>query len=143
MEFKHISLVARNAVQLAEFYKTVFGCKDIRPLQQLSGEAVSRGNGLPGSDILSVWLSLPGVEHPFFEIHEYKNTVERALPQVNEPGYGHMSFKVEDIHATSAAILSAGGTELGEITNFGTETDPVLLIYIRDPEGNILELEQS
>ncbi|QDG79201.1 VOC family protein [Labrenzia sp. PHM005] len=143
MQFKHISLVARNAAHLAEFYKSIFGCTEIRSPKTLTGEAVSRGNGLPGSEILSIWLSLPGVDGPFLEIHEYRAAVERPVPQVNEPGYGHMSFSVGDIRATSAAILQSGGKALGEITNFGTEESPVLLVYIRDPEGNILELEQS
>ena len=40
------------------------------------------------------------------------------------------------------AIFEAGGSQLGEITNFGTADEPFLIVYVRDYEGNILELEQ-
>ncbi len=61
---------------------------------------------------------------------------------MNEPGFGHLSFEVEDIHATLAAIIAAGGTALGEITDFGSAEKSSLIVYVRDPEGNVLELEQ-
>ncbi|MCV0428046.1 MAG: VOC family protein [Roseibium sp.] len=143
MKFKHVSIVARNADDLSRFYKTVFGCWDLRLPRKLSGEKIYRGNGLQGVDIYSVWLSMPGVEGPFLELLQYDQIHERLLPKVNEPGYGHLSFEVADIQSAIASILEAGGQQLGEITNFGTTSIPVLLIYMRDPEGNILELEQS
>ncbi|MBL4784481.1 MAG: hypothetical protein JKY49_03540 [Cohaesibacteraceae bacterium] len=39
-------------------------------------------------------------------------------------------------------ILEAGGSSIGEITNFGTTDNPFLIVYMRDCEGNVLELEQ-
>ena len=109
----------------------------------LSGEKVSRGNGLPDVDIYSVWLKLPGSDGPFLELLQYEKMPDRPLPQVNAPGYGHIAFEIQDIDRTIAAILQSGGQKIGEITNFGSTEAPVLLIYMRDPEGNILELEQN
>lgn len=143
MKFSHVSLVARDADRLADFYTRIFGCTERRPPKTLAGAAVSRGNGVPGSEIYAIWLTLPGTDGPFLEIHQYRTLQERPLPAVNQPGYGHLSFAVPDIDATLAAILAAGGTPLGEITNFGTATAPILLVYVRDPEGNVLELEQG
>lgn len=142
MKFKHVSIVARDADGLAAFYKMVFGCEDLRPRRTLSGEKISRGNGLPDSEIYSVWLGLPGVDGPFLEILEYKQTQDRSVPSVNEPGYGHIAFEVEDVRLTLATVIDAGGAALGEITNLGSADAPVLVVYARDPEGNILELEQ-
>lgn len=39
-------------------------------------------------------------------------------------------------------IASAGGAQIGEVTDFGTADKPFLIAYARDPEGNVLELEQ-
>ncbi len=142
MKFKHVSMVARDTDGLAEFYKTVFRCEDRRPRKTMSGEKISQGNGLPNSEIYSAWLTLPGVEGPFLEILEYKNTHDRPAPLVNEPGYGHISIEVENIKATFAAVLKAGGKPLGEITDLGTVDAPFHVVYVRDPEGNIVELEQ-
>jgi hypothetical protein len=50
-----------------------------RPRKTMSGEKVSRGNGLPNAEIYSAWPTLPGVVGPFLEILEYKNTHDRSL----------------------------------------------------------------
>ena len=142
MKFSHVNMVARDTDKLADFYKTVFDCNDLYPRKDLSGEPISKCNGVPNAEIYAAWLSLPGVESTFLEIFQYKNIHDRPNPLVNQPGYGHISFEVEDIHATYDAIIKAGGWSLGEVRNFGTEEAPAFYVYARDPEGNVIELEQ-
>lgn len=62
---------------------------------------------------------------------------------VNEPGYGHIALEVADIRATWAAIIAGGGSAEGEIVDLGSTGSPFLAVYMRDPEGNIVELEQA
>jgi catechol 2,3-dioxygenase-like lactoylglutathione lyase family enzyme len=114
----------------------------LREPRVLSGDKVSRGNGLPDCEIYSIWLKFSELEWPFLEIHQHKATHPRGLPKVNEPGYGHLSFQVDDIGNTISDIVEAGGSQIGEITDFGTPQKPYLIVYARDPEGNVLELEQ-
>jgi predicted enzyme related to lactoylglutathione lyase len=142
VKLTHINLVARDAETLAAFYVNVFKCEYLREPKVLSGEKVSRGNGLPNSEIYSIWLKLPDCDAPFLEIHEHKVTHDRKQPRVNEPGFGHLSFQMEDITSVQSAIVEAGGARVGEITDFGSADKPFLIAYVRDPEGNILELEQ-
>lgn len=142
MKLAHISIAARDADKLSAFYIAVFKCEQCRSPKTLSGEAVSRGNGLPNSEIYSIWLRFPKQEKPFLELLEYKSSVTRNEPCVDEHGFRHLSFETADIHATMTTIFEAGGTRLGEITNFGTTNRPFLIVYLRDCEGNILELEQ-
>lgn len=61
---------------------------------------------------------------------------------MNEPGFGHLSFQMEDIRIALSEIVQAGGAQIGEITDFGTPHEPFLIAYACDPEGNVLELEQ-
>ncbi len=142
MKLAHISLVARDADRLAAFYRDVFGCENHRVPVVLLNARVSRGNGLPNSEIYSIWLKFPNLEQPFLEIHQYKVTHDRPQPRVNEPGFAHLSFETDDINAALAATIDAGGAPLGEVTDFGSDDSPFLIVYLRDPEGNILELEQ-
>lgn len=142
MRLLHISLTARDADKLSEFYREVFGCVDRRPPKRLSGEAVSRGNGLANSSIYAVWLNFPNNAGPFLEIMEYAETIGRDAPAVNEPGYGHLAFAVQDLSKTIENVLLLGGSLQGRVTNFGTKKQPHLIVYVRDSEGNILELEQ-
>ncbi len=143
MKLAHINLVARNAETLAAFYMNVLKCELLRAPKMLSGEKVSRGNGLLNSEIYTIWLKFPELERPFLEIHEHTVTHQRDQPKVNEPGFGHLSFQMEDISGTLSKIIQAGGAQIGQITDFGTPDKPYLIAYARDPEGNVLELEQS
>ncbi|WLE00057.1 hypothetical protein PX860_23600 [Agrobacterium leguminum] len=49
---------------------------------------------------------------------------------------------MEDISDALSNIIEAGGAQIGQITDFGTPEMPYLIAYARDPEGNVLELEQ-
>ncbi|MEL6102769.1 MAG: VOC family protein [Pseudomonadota bacterium] len=142
MRLLHVSLTARNADQLSAFYREAFGFVERRAPRRLSGAAVSRGNGLPDNDIYSIWLHLPGHTEPFLEIMEYAVTAPRGLPAVNAPGFGHLAFEVADLEETLQRLQRLGGSLQGEITNFGSDDQPYLIVYARDLEGNILELEQ-
>ena len=142
MRLAHINLVARDVEALAGFYVNVMKCDVLRELKILSGEHVSRGNGLSNSEIRSIWLKFPGLEQPFLELHEHIVTHPRDQPRVNEPGFGHLAFQIEDVSSTLSNIINAGGKQIGQITDFGTPEMPHLIAYARDPEGNVLELEQ-
>jgi catechol 2,3-dioxygenase-like lactoylglutathione lyase family enzyme len=142
MRLAHINLVARDAETIAAFYVNVMGCEVLREALTLSGEKVSRGNGISNSKIRSIWLKFPGLERPFLEIHEHSSTQDREQPKVNEPGFGHLAFQMGDIDSLLSKIVEAGGSQIGQITDFGTPGKPHLIAYARDPEGNVLELEQ-
>lgn len=143
MKLAHINLVVRDAEALAAFYVKVFKCEYLREPKVLSGDKVSRGNGLPNSEIYSIWLKLPNYDDLFLEVHEHKVIHDRKQPRVNEPGFGHLSFQMEDVGMVLSVIIEAGGSKIGEITDLGSAERPFLVVYARDPEGNILELEQS
>lgn len=142
MRLSHVSLTARDAKALSSFYKEAFGLADLRPPRRLCGETVSRGNGLANSDIYVVWLSPPETARPFLEIMQYDHTLDRSVPAVNEPGFGHLAFEVPDLSDTLEKVLRLGGKLQGKNANFGTKEDPHLIVYVRDPEENIIELEQ-
>ncbi|HEV7321640.1 MAG TPA: VOC family protein [Ensifer sp.] len=143
MKLAHINLVARDAYALAAFYVNVLECECLREPRMLTGEKVGIGNGIANSEICSIWLKFPALDRPFLEIHQHKVMHDRGQPRVNEPGFGHLSFQMEDIRAVLSEIIRAGGSQIGEITDFGTKDQPYFIAYARDPEGNILELEQT
>lgn len=52
---------------------------------------------------------------------------------MNEPGLTHISLSVDDIPATCSRILDHGGEVL-------TDTDIGMGIFVRDPDGQLIEL---
>lgn len=143
MKLTHFSITAKNVDRLAAFYVAVFDCTPRRAPVTLTGAHIAAGCGLPQATIRSIWLNFPGVEHPFLELHQYRQTLERGLPQVNEPGYGHLCFQTPDIQDAVRRTLRFGGALQGEITDIGAPDHPCLAVYLRDPEGNLLELEEA
>ena len=52
---------------------------------------------------------------------------------INEPGLTHLSFSVRDVAATAARVPEFGGEVL-------PETDIGAAVFVRDPDGQPLEL---
>jgi catechol 2,3-dioxygenase-like lactoylglutathione lyase family enzyme len=147
MRYSHTNIVARDMEKLASFYVQVFDCVHTSPSERMTGKLLALGTGLQHADLRGVWLRLPGHgEHgPILEIFQYTDSHENSLLVANQHGFNHISFEVPDIVATETAALTAGGSRLGEIVDLSEEPGfgSVKYVYLRDPEGNIIELEQA
>jgi predicted enzyme related to lactoylglutathione lyase len=143
-KFVHTNLVAKDWKKLAAFYQKVFDCAPIPPERDLSGNWLDKATGIEGSQISGVHLRLPGygADGPTLEIFQYSAMPEHPLARPNTPGFSHIAFAVDDVAATAQAVLQAGGRVVGklierEIAGVGVVT----FQYLRDPEGNIIELQ--
>lgn len=85
------------------------------------------------------------MEGCILEIFEYAEREDRPTPSANRVGLNHIAFEVPDICEAAGAIVEAGGEELGEIIEFefpdGSRV--VTFVYLRDPEGNLIDLKQA
>lgn len=143
--YRHTNIVAENWRKLAEFYEQVLGCTPVPPERESSADWVGRCTGLPGAGIHGVHLRLPGCgeDGPTLEIFQYNKAESRSSKPINQPGFAHIAFEVDDVEAAREEVLAAGGGSVGEIvtaeiTNAGTIT----FVYLTDPEGNIIELQK-
>ena len=61
---------------------------------------------------------------------------------INEQGFGHIAFRVDDMEGILNKLLQYGGTKYGELVKIEIENlGTITVIYTRDPEGNIIELQ--
>jgi len=142
--YVHTNLIARDWKSLADFYQTVFGCLPVPPERDLSGESMERGTAISAVRIRGMHLRLPGYgdDGPTLEIFTYNQLAEGDKPALNRPGFGHIAFSVEDVTQARQAILQAGGEAVGEVVTVQIkENAHVTWCYVRDPEGNIIELQ--
>jgi catechol 2,3-dioxygenase-like lactoylglutathione lyase family enzyme len=129
---------------LAAFYQAVLGCTVVPPERDYSGADLERGTGVPGARLTGVHLRLPGhgESGPTLEIYHYSHLEEAPIPAVNRPGFAHLAFEVDSVEEARAEVLSAGGSAVGEVVTLTTAVGSrVTWCYVRDPEGNILELQ--
>ena len=144
-KYVHTNLVARDWRKLARFYEEVLGCIPLPPERDYGGANLEAATALPGAILQGMHLQLPGYGEggPTLEIFEYHPGETSQEPQINRPGLTHIAFAVEDVKMARDEFLAAGGSAYGELTVFETsEGEQVEMIYLRDPEGNIVELQR-
>jgi predicted enzyme related to lactoylglutathione lyase len=144
VRYGHTNIVARDWRALARFYETVFGCAPVPPERDYAGPALEAGTGVAGSTVKGVHLRLPGFgdSGPTLEIYSYSVEAGAVRPEVNRPGFAHLAFVVDDVAAAQQEVLSSGGGAVGEIVTLTTATGGrVTWCYVRDPEGNVVELQ--
>jgi predicted enzyme related to lactoylglutathione lyase len=143
--FVHTNLVAEDWRRLARFCEEVFGCVPVLPERKLRGPWLEEGTGVPGAEIEGVHLRLPGYgqDGPTLEVFQYNRQEERMGTVVNRPGFGHIAFAVDDVHAAREAVLEAGGGTVGTIVALAVPgAGTVTFAYVTDPEGNVVELQR-
>ena len=143
--FAHVNLIAEDWRRLARFYEDVLGCVPVLPERRLEGRRLAMATGIPDAKIQGVHLRLPGFDGagPTLEIFEYSQHVGSPPVAVNQRGFGHVAFAVDDVEAARNAVLAAGGSSVGELATLAiSESRSVTFAYVRDPEGNVIELQR-
>ena len=143
--YVHTNLVARDWRALAGFYQHVFGCVPVPPDRDLREPWLAAATGIPGARVRGAHLRMPGygADGPTLEIFEYAPATDRPATAANRPGLGHLAFAVADVAAARDVVLAAGGGQLGDlIVTPIAGVGEITFVYVTDPEGNIIELQQ-
>ena len=108
------------------FYQAVLGCVLERTLEELGLYQLRAGSAL--IDLVPIGSQLGG-EHP---------------PDRGRPNMDHFCLKLKDVDWTAIrAHLTANGIDNAEPQRRYGADGYGLSIYIRDPEGNVVELKAS
>lgn len=142
--YVHTNIIARDPERLIAFYKEVLNCRSFNSTRDLKGEWVDRFTAVKNAHITGEHLVLPGYEDklPTLEIFSYDEIHESHKLEINSPGFAHIAFEVDDVEAVVENLLKAGGSMVGEIIKANYPNNVLAtLVYTRDPEGNIIELQ--
>ncbi len=144
IRYVHTNIIAENWKSLAQFYIDVFECEPVLPERDLSGEWIDKLTMLQGARLKGIHLKLPGYKDgPTLEIFEYNEiSGNPSSPLINNKGLAHIAFHVSDVDIALDNLIANGGQRYGEIVEkkydgIGT----VRAVYAKDPEGNIIELQ--
>ncbi len=144
IRYVHTNIIARDWRKLVDFYVAVFGCEALPPERHLSGQWVDQLTTLNDATIRGMHLRLPGCDAgTTLEIFSYEPEEESgSFGAVNRCGLGHLAFQMDSVEAVLAELLEQGGSQLGELVkqDYG-ELGVLTVVYARDPEGNIVELQ--
>ena len=142
--YVHTNIVARDWKRLSLFYEQVFGCTPVPPERKLSGQWLEHCTGVPDARIGGIHLRLPGLgdDGPTLEIFQYNQQEERPETAINRPGFAHIAFVVDDVEAAKQEVIEEGGGSIGKVVSVEIPgAGEITLVYLTDPEGNIIELQ--
>lgn len=144
MRYAHTNIISNDWKKLSDFYVKVFDCQIVPPIRNQSGDWLSRGTGVENAALEGVHLLLPGhgENGPTLEIYQYGEMEPQDPISPNQRGFGHLAFEVDDVEKTLYEIEANGGIKQGEITSRWVEgVGEITFVYVRDPEGNLIELQ--
>ncbi len=142
--YVHTNLIAADFHRLARFYQDVFGCEPVPPERDYTGADLDAATAISGARLRGLHLRLPGggPDGPTLEIFQYEPDQPSGDDAPNRHGYGHIAFAVPSVPAAREEVLAAGGRAIGEVvTSVSSDGRRVQWCYLRDPEGNVVELQ--
>lgn len=129
-----------DADRLATFYREVLGCRLLSPVTDFADEALSRGFGAAGARVRLAFLGLPGIEEgPTLELYQLPD--EDQIPVALSTRSGSPRLPGRRRGTSGAARGRGGGSYLGEIVTWRAPSgNPASFVFMRDPEGNVIDL---
>ncbi len=146
IRYAHTNIVARDQQRLITFYVEVFDCELVPPVRNIDAPWLAKGTAVEGATLRGAHLRLPGhgPDGPTLEIFEYRESVADDAPNAaNRVGLRHLAFAVDDVDEMVRRVVAGGGAKLGETVNADIpDAGCITFTYVRDPEGNIVELQK-
>lgn len=145
IRYAHTNLTATDWRRLMAFYVEVFGCEPVSTERDNKGAHFDALTGLVGGSVKGRHLRLPGHgdRGPTLEIFQFDPQLPAPATALNRPGFAHIAFEVPDVDAKRADILRWGGRDFGQLVTLDIPgAGRLTLIYMTDPEGNIVELQR-
>jgi predicted enzyme related to lactoylglutathione lyase len=146
IKYVHTNLVAQDWKKLVKFYVTVFGCKLKPPERSLKGNWLDELTSLKNARVNGIHLHLPGFDNsgPTLEIFQYyPKAGKQRSPKINQPGFAHIAFAVRNVKQMLGKVKRNGGSSVGTLVSTIIEgVGRINVVYARDPEGNVIELQK-
>ncbi len=145
IRYVHTNLIARDWKKLAKFYVKVFGCKLKPPERNLKGTWLDELTSLKSVQVNGIHLHLPGFDNsgPTLEIFQYSKASKKTASKINQPGFAHIAFAVRNVKEMLGKVKRNGGSSVGDLVSTTIEgIGRINVVYARDPEGNIIELQK-
>lgn len=139
--FGHPAIVVTDLELMAEFYVKAFGFSPLNGgLENWdSNPTIDSAIGLENSAAKGLILAGHNSYLELFKFQRPKSTARPASELLaSEQGIRHLCFYTDDLEADYNRLLRLGATSLGT----PQKQQGITAVYLRDPEGNILELAE-
>jgi lactoylglutathione lyase len=130
--FNHVGLCVRELERSRRFYQDVLGFEPDREMTLPDAATADFLAVARPVNLTAVYLTRGAVVLELLHFDRPENPEPTGERVFNEPGLTHLSFSVDDLDASVAAVKAAGGEVVTEM--------PGRAAVVRDPDGQLLEL---
>jgi len=147
-----IAHAVANLDRTVAFYRDALGMAPVGPggrtLAALPApepldEDLSKFTDTHGAKFRNAMIHIPGMTLDL-ELTEFTGVpVKKAVPRMQDPGAASLVLIVRDLDAALAGVKKNGGTVLsigGQPMKIGGDASPSRSVFVRDPDGFMLEL---
>lgn len=138
--FSHIGIGVSDLERSVRFYCDVFGFAQLYALDFNDDEVAATME--QSGKFRSAMLIRDDVRIELLQWVDVPITGSGERKPMTELGFTHLSFRVEDVHELTDAVLAAGGAVHPQtLTYLGAEGSPQTgLLYLTDPDGTRIEV---
>ncbi len=133
-----VGMTVIDIAKMHAFYTGVLGCKEVRRAEIPA--PLSRALTLAADGYLCVWLETPGGE--VIKLMSPPSAVLSEMPPeflTGRAGIAYLTFYCEDLQDVLQKAEAAGAL-LRSDRSLTDSSQPLMLCFFSDPEGNIIEL---
>lgn len=137
----HTGITVRNLKESLAFWQNVLGFEFSHYAYQ-TGELAREITGVSGAEILIAVLKAPGHK---VELLEYRGPSDRKHPTLRpcDVGSFHIALTVDNLEAVLEAIAASGWKSAGNPQTLQSGPNAgKRVVYVRDPDGTIIEFMQ-
>ena len=131
----HMGISTSDLDRSLEFYGGLLGI-EILGKGPFAGENYTNITGLKNAQGRMAMLRVGGIYIEIFEYERKKGKQHRKNRLVDDIGFNHLCFEVDDVHKEDRRLKQAGIDFHSAPQMFGTAK----AVYGRDPDGNVFEL---
>ena len=129
----HIGITVSDLDRAVEFYTDTFGF-GVTAEFSVDGDAFSEAVDVAGASASFAHLDGDGV---VVELVEYEPETDSGVtPELNHPGAIHLGLSVDDVDAFYRGLAN----DVETLSPPKTTTTGTTICFIRDPEGNLIEV---
>jgi catechol 2,3-dioxygenase-like lactoylglutathione lyase family enzyme len=134
----HVAFATSDLERLARFYADLVGAEPEFSPRLRGHRALDVVTGLKDVDVRAAWVHGLNIGLEFWCYSNPPTGKRLDRRPINEAGYSHVCFETVDMEAAFARALALGAAPHAEPQILGG----AVAAYLRDPDGNIVELLQ-
>lgn len=139
----HIAITVSDLDRSVAFYCGLLGMKEVER-HRLEGEGISTMAGTRGVVLQVVRVATAETPSVLIDLQQYlapKGKVSDA--HLGDVGHSHFGIGVSDLPSAYRELKEKGVEFISEPVSFDLDWGIVRVVFLKDPDGNILEFSQA